>query len=187
MIFTYILGQTFGVIGACIAVARPQFKRKEQMMLCNVLVNTMSILNYTLIGRVGSAIFLCMVAIVQSFVSIWHERKKTAVGGFEAVLFFVLYVGLGFYGLISSEGFTWAVTAHNLTELLPIIGALMLMLSVFAKGEQRTRAFILANAATWIVYNAIVGATSIFSNIASFISTSIALWKNRDKIPAKKA
>ena len=42
MIFTYILGQTFGVIGACIAVARPQFKRKEQMMLCNVLVNIMS-------------------------------------------------------------------------------------------------------------------------------------------------
>ena len=182
MIFTYILGQTLGIIGACIAVARPQFKRKEQMMLCNVLVNTMSILNYTLIGRVGSAIFLCMVAIVQSFVSIRHERKETAVGGLEAVLFFVLYVGLGFYGLISSEGFTWAVTAHNLTELLPIIGALMLMLSVFAKGEQRTRAFILANAATWIVYNAIVGATSIFSNIASFISTSIALWKNRKNL-----
>lgn len=156
-------------------------------MLCNVLVNTMSILNYSLIGRIGSAIFLCMVAIVQSLVSIVHERKKSAVGGLEVLLFFALYMGLGFYGLISSEGFTWAVTSHNLTELLPIIGALMLMLSVFARGEQRTRVFILANAATWIVYNAIVGATSIFSNIASFISTSIALWKNRDKIPAKKA
>ncbi|MBQ7895522.1 MAG: YgjV family protein [Oscillospiraceae bacterium] len=170
------------MVGACISVLRPQFKRKEQMMLCNVLVNTMSILNYTLIGRVGSAIFLCMVAIVQSFVSIRHERKETAVGGFEAVLFFVLYVGLGFYGLISSEGFTWAVTGHNLLELLPIFGALMLMFSVFAKGEQRTRMFLLANAAAWIVYNILVGATSVFSSSASFISTSIALWKNRKNL-----
>lgn len=148
-------------------------------MLCNVLVNTMSILNYTLIGRVGSAIFLCMVAIVQSFVSIRHERKKTSAGIYEAILFFILYVGLGFYGLISSEGFTWAVTSHNLTELLPIIGALMLMFSVFAKGEQRTRLFLLANASAWIIYNIIVGATSVFSSSASFISTSIALWRNR--------
>jgi len=183
----YILGQTFGLIGACMSVLRPQCKKKEQIMLCNVFVNTMSILNYTFIGRVGSAIFLCMVAIVQSFVSIWHERKKTAVSSFEAALFFVLYVGLGFYGLISSDGFTWAVTAHNLTELLPIIGALMLMFSVFARGEQRTRMFLLANAAAWIIYNILVGATSVFSSSASFISTSIALWKNRDKIPAKKA
>lgn len=175
----YILGQTCGLIGACISVARPQFKKKEQMMFCNVLVNTMSILNYTLIGRVGSAIFLCMVAIVQSFVSIGHERQKTAVSTFETLLFFVLYVGLGFYGLISSDGFTWAFTAYNISELLPIFGALMLMFSVFAKGAQRTRIFLLANAATWIIYNIIVGATSVFSSGASFISTSIALWKNR--------
>jgi len=166
-------------MGACMSVLRPQCKKKEHMMLCNAFVNTMSILNYTFIGRLGSAIFLCMVAIVQSLVSIVHERKKSAVGGLEVLLFFALYMGLGFYGLICSEGFTWAVTSHNLTELLPIIGALMLMFSVFAKGEQRTRGFMLANAAAWILYNLIVGATSIFSNIASFISTSIALWRNR--------
>lgn len=156
-------------------------QKKEQIMFCNVLVNTMCILNYILIGRIGSAIFLCLTAIIQSLVSIVHERKHTTAGTFEMILFFVLYVGLGFFGLITSDDFTWAVTAHNLLEFLPIIGALTLMFSVFAKGEQKTRIFMLVNAAIWIVYNAIVGATSLFSNCASFTSTAIALWKNRKR------
>ena len=45
----------------------------------------------------------------------------------ETTLFFTLYVGFGFYGMITSEDFVWAINRHNLLELLPIIGALMLL------------------------------------------------------------
>lgn len=177
----YILGQICGLIGTVITIATPQFRKKEQMLLCNALVNTMSTLNFTLIGQTGSAVFLCLIAIVQSFVSIWHERKDTKVSNLESILFFFLYVGFGLFGMLSAEGFVLEVSWKNALELLPIIGALMAMMAVFARGEQKTRFFLLLNGASWVVYTAIIGATTFFSCTASVISSVIALWKYRDK------
>ena len=173
----YIIGQLCGIIATIITLVQPQFRRKNQILLCTMLNNAMNGLNFLLIGQAGSAVFLCLVAIVQSLVSLWHERRKTAVFSPETILFFFLYVGFGFYGMISSDGFVWAVNQQNLLELLPIIGAVMLMLSVFAKGEQRTRMFLLLNGAVWAVYTAAIGATAFFSATASMISSAIALWK----------
>lgn len=175
----YILGQFFGIVGAIITIATPQLRRKEQMLLSNALVNTMSTLNFFLIGQKGSAVFLCLVAIAQCFVSIHHEKKQTDVTMGENILFFFLYVGLGFFGMVTSENFVLALTADFFLELLPIVGALMLMLSVFAKGEQKTRLYLLCNATTWAVYSAIVGATTFFTSCAAMISTVLALWKYR--------
>ena len=175
----YIIGQLCGIIATIITLVQPQFRRKNQILLCTMLNNAMNGLNFLLIGQAGSAVFLCLVAIVQSLVSLWHERRKTAVSSLETILFFVLYVGFGFYGMIFSEGFLWAINLHNLLELLPIIGAVMLMLSVFARGEQRTRIFLFLNGAVWAVYTAAIGATAFFSAAASMISSAIALWKYR--------
>ena len=175
----YVLGQACGVVGTVITLLQPQFRRKEHILICTMLNNAMNGLNFLLIGQTGSAVFLCLVAIVQSMISMRHERQKTVVSYSETILFFLLYVGFGFYGMISTEGFVWAINMQNLIELLPIVGALMLMLSVFAKSEQRTRVFLLLNGASWAVYSAIIGATAFFSATASMISAAIALWKYR--------
>lgn len=175
----YILGQLCGLVGTAFTIARPQLRKKEQMLVCNILVNTMSALNYRLIGRSGPAVFLCSVAIVQSFVSIVHEKRKTSPAPWEAVLFLLLYMGFGFYGMLSSEGFASGEPLLRLLELLPVLGALMLMLSVFAKGEQRTRLFLVFNGAAWVIYGAAAQATSFFSSLASTISALIALLTHR--------
>ena len=177
----YILGQFCGVIGAIITIIQPQFRKKEQILICCALVNTMSALNYALIGQAASAALLCVVAVLQSFVSLWHDRRGTQVSSFESILFFFLYVGFGLFGMITSKGFVWGLNRANALQLLPIIGALMLMLSVFAKGEQKTRMFLLFNGAIWSVYTAVIRATSFFTCAAAMISSAIALWKHRKK------
>lgn len=175
----YLLGQFCGVVGTVITILQPQFRKKEQILICCILVNGMCALNYSLIGQTGSAVFLCLVAMAQSVVSIWHERRGSQVSTVETVLFFLLYLGLGFYGMLASEGFVWAVNRHNLLELLPIIGALMLMLSVFAGGEQKTRLFLLLNGAAWGVYTAAIGAAAFLTAVAAMVSSGAALWKYR--------
>jgi len=177
----YLLGQVCGVIGTFITIIQPQFRSKLQILVCGILVNMMSCLNFALIGQTGSVVFLCLIAIVQSCISIWHEKHNTKVSSFESILFFFLYVGFGLFGMISAEGFMWEVSWKNALELLPIIGALMAMLSVFAKGEQKPRVFLLLNGAAWVAYTAIIGATTFFTNVASLISTMIALWKYHKK------
>ena len=126
-----------------------------------------------------SAFYLCMVGVLQATVAIVHEKRNTPVKTLESMLFLVLYTGCGLYGIVSAEGFVWALNLHNAIELIPIVGALMLMLSVFSKGEQRTRAFLFLNGACWAVYSAITGAAVFFTAVATMISTAIALLKYR--------
>ena len=175
----YILGQVLGLIGTAVTIATPQFRTKIQMLLCNAFVNVLNALSFAMVGQAGSAVYLCLIAVVQSFVSVRHERKRSAASIWETLLFFVLYAGFGFYGMVSSDGFVWAITVHNLLELLPIVGAVMLMFSVFAKGEQKTRAFLLLNGAAWLIYTAAIGSTVFFTSAASIASIVFALWKYR--------
>ena len=90
-------------------------------------------------------------------------------------------MGFGVFGVITAAGFEGALNRQNLLEILPIVGALMMMFSVFARGEQKTRMFLLFNGAIWMVYTAIVGATTFVTTAASAASNLIALWKYRKK------
>ena len=175
----YVIGQLCGLLGTIITIVQPQFKKKVQILVCCILVNGLNALNFTFLGQTGSAVFLCLVAIAQSLVSIRHERRETEVSTPESILFFILYVAFGFYGTISAEGFVWVLNGRNLLELMPIIGALMLMLSVFAKGEQKARLFLFLNGAAWCVYTAVIGSVVFFTTVAAMLSSLIALWKFR--------
>lgn len=175
----YYIGQICGLIGTGITILQPQFRKKVQILICAVLVNALNAMNFAMIGQTGSSVILCLVAVVQSFVAIRHEYRNTAVSTGENILFFILYAGLGFYGMVSAPGFVWEISWKNTLELLPIIGALMLMFSIFAKGEQKTRLFLLLNSAFWLVYMGIIGAAAFFSGIVSMVSAGIALWKYR--------
>ena len=81
---------------------------------------------------------------------------------------------------------TWAkVTAFILVivmtavTILSAIGAVLMMLSVFARGEQTTRKFLLSNALVWTVYTAIIGSTVFFAQVGAVIADCLALYKYR--------
>lgn len=177
----YIIGQILGIGSTVCTIILPFFKKKWQILTANILVNLLISLNFILIGKVGSAAFLCMVAIVQSIVSMLHDKKGTPISLVEKVLFLILYVGFGFFGIFTAPGFVPELNTQNLLELMPIVGALMLMFSVFSKSEQTMRKFLLANATIWTIYTAIVGSTAFFTDLFCMISTTSALIKYRRK------
>ena len=176
---SYIIGQILGLLSTVCTIILPFFKKKWQLMAANIAVNLLICLNMLLIGQIGSAAFLCLVAVIQSAVSMVHSNKGTKAGIGETVLFTLLYLGAGFFGLFTSPEFVWAINTYNLIELMPIIGALLLMVSVFAPDEQSTRKWLLGNALIWTVYTAIVGSTAFFTDLVCVISTSTALYKYR--------
>ena len=178
---SYIIGQALGLLSTVCTIILPFFRKKWQILTLNIMVNLLIALNFILIGQFGSAAFLCMVAVVQSIVSINHSRKGTKVTLWETLLFTALYVGFGLFGIVSAPDFVPALNFTNLLELMPIAGALMLMVSVFAPDEQTTRKWLLANAITWTMYTAIVGSTAFFTDLVAAISTASALWKYRKK------
>ena len=178
---TYLIGQAMGLASTVCTIILPFFKKKWQILALNIAVNLLLTLNFLLIGQFGSAMFLCLVAVVQSGISIVHNVKNTKVSLAETILFTILYVGFGVFGILTAPGFVPELNFTNLLEILPIIGALMLMISVFAPDEQTTRKFLLANALIWTIYTAIVGSTAFFTDLVAAISTASALWKYRKK------
>ena len=177
----YIIGQALGLMSTVCTIILPFLKKKWQILSANIAVNLLICLNMLLIGQFGSAAFLCLVAVVQSIVSIGHNTKGTKVSLPETIIFTILYVGFGFLGIFTAPDFVWAINAKNLIELMPIIGALLLMVSVFAPDEQTTRKWLLGNAIIWTVYTAIVGSTAFFTDLVCVFSTSMALYKYRKK------
>lgn len=177
----YIIGQFFGLMTIVCSLVMPFLKRKWQLLCANMAINLLTILNLTLIGQFGSANFLCLVAIVQSLIALPRAQRKAEPGKAETILFTVLYVGFGFFGILSAPGFVPAVNYRNLLELLPILGALAQMISVFVPDEQNTRKWLLCNAVVWLIYSAAVGSSVFFNDLLAVISTSSALYKYRKK------
>lgn len=177
----YLIGQFCGLLTILCSLVMPFLKRKWQLLVANMTINLLTILNLSLIGQFGSANFLCLVAIVQSLIALPRAEKRSEPGKTETVLFTVLYLGFGFFGIFSAPGFVPAVNLQNLLELLPIMGALAQMISVFVPDEQTTRKWLLCNAVVWLIYSASVGSTVVFNDMLAVASTSMALYKYRKK------
>ena len=177
----YYIGQFFGLLTIVCSLIMPFLKKKWQLLWANIAINLLVILNMALIGQFGSAIFLCLVAIVQSAIALPRTKTGKAPGTPETVLFTVLYVSFGFLGIVTAPNFTWAMNYRNLLELLPILGALSQMISVFVRDEQDTRKWLLCNAVFWVIYSAAVGSSVVFNDILAVISTSTALYKYRKR------
>lgn len=177
----YIFGQFLGIVATVVTVVIPMFRKKWQMLAATITANLLMALNFLLIGQIGSAIFLYFVAIVQSVISMGHTVKGTKVAAGEQMLFFVLYVGFGIFGIVTAPGFVMELSFENLLELLPIAGSAMLTFSIFARSEQTTRKFLLVNAAIWAVYTAIVGSTTFFAEFFAAVTTAVSLYKYRNR------
>lgn len=177
----YWIGQGFGVLSTITDVSLPLFKKKWQMLVANIAVNTFLLLNLLFLGQIGSGIFLFLVAMIQGAVNLVHTLRETPVRKWEYVVFFCLYVGLGFYGLFTAPGFVPAINGKNLLELLPIIGAVFSMLFVCTRQEQKARRYLLVCSCLWTIYHAIILSTSFFGSFFGVVTCVIAMIRDRKK------
>ena len=177
----YWIGQGFGILAMICELMMPQFKHKWQMLVVNIFINSFLGLNLLFLGRIGSGIFLFAVAVVQAIVNLIHTLREKPPKKWEYALFFLLYVGLGFYGFFTSPTYVPGINGRNLLELLPISGAVFSMLFVSTREERKARYFLLACNMHWTVYHAIIGSTSVLGAICSSVSCTIAIIRNRKK------
>ena len=165
----YYIGQALGLLGTLCCLILPFMKQKWQMLALTALVNVFCALNLVLIGEVGSVIFIYVVAVVQTLVALWHLKKDTAVTKAENVLFLVLYVFCG------------ALDLRTFLDVIPIVGAVFLMLATFQRDVQKTRVLLVFNSITFMAYYALVGSTSVFSTLVTLTSTLLAMYHYRQK------
>lgn len=165
---SYYIAQFFGLLVTAGVIITQQMKKKKQMLIVSVFVNIFSAANILLLDGFNSGVIVCLVAVLQLAVSVWHEFKGTQSGTVEKIIFLILYAGGGIIGIKAP------------IDLLSTFAALFYMLAVFQKKEQHIRLFLLANLSTWTVYHAILGSTAVFAQIAGIVSSLIALYRYRN-------
>ncbi len=164
----YYIAQFFGLLVTAGVIITLQLKKKKQMLVVSVIVNALSAANILLLDGFNSGVMVCLVAVLQLFMSIWHEKKNTESGLVEKIVFLVLYVAGGLMGY------------NTPLDLLSTAAAVFYMLAVFQKKEQNIRLMLLANLSIWTVYHSILGSTAVFAQIAGIISSLIALYRYRN-------
>ena len=120
----YLIGQILGLLPTVCCIIGPFWKKKWQMMVNSAAANLMVALNFFMIGEFGPAVIINLVAVAQTLLAVLHCVKGTQSGKIEKMVFFVLYVGSGF------------LTYQKPLDLMPILAAVLFMLSVFQKKEQ---------------------------------------------------
>lgn len=177
----YIIGQAFGLLASGISVLNPVYRKKWMMLLNNLFTNLFYGLNLVFLGEIGSGIFLFAVAVLQAAINLFHSLRGKEAKLPEKLIFLALYVGLGFYGLVTSPDFVPGINLQNLIELLPIIGAVFSMSFVFAPKEQTARKFLICCDSTWAIYYIIIGSTGIVGSLLSITLCLISLYRYRQK------
>jgi len=177
----YWIGQAFGIFATIAGVSVPVFKKKWQMLVMSLANNVFGALNLVFLNAIGSGIFLFAVAAVQAVVNIGHARRNTSSKAFEKILFVILYLGLGFYGLFTGPNYVPGVNAQNMIELLPIIAAVMNMCFVFSPGEKQARIFFVLCNGLWMCYYIIIGSSAVLGSVISVGTGLFALYQNREK------
>ncbi|MBR4859593.1 MAG: YgjV family protein [Clostridia bacterium] len=165
----YYAAQFLGILVTLAVILTLQMKKKKQMLFVSVLSNVFSAANILLLDGFNSGVVVCLVAVCQLFVSLWHEYKGTQSGTAEKVIFLILYAAGGLLGYKIP------------LDLLSTLAAVFYMLAVFQKKEQNIRLMLLANLSLWTIYHSVLGSTAVFAQIAGIISSLIALYRFRNK------
>lgn len=164
----YILAQAFGICATISCFLVPMFKKKWQILTGAIFNNLFIGLNFILLGETVSGL-MSLFGIVQCLLGIYHVIREKPVPIAETVIFTIVGITMSLGGLTKLIG------------VLPLIAVVSYNISVFVRNEQTIRKFLLLNAGAWVLYDALIMATSFFGHAIGFTSTALALWRYRDK------
>ena len=181
----YWIGQGFGLLATVTDIIMPLFPKKWQMLVANFFVNAFLMLNLVFLEEIGSGIFLFVVAMVQAAINLLHTLRNTQNSKLETVVFLVLYVGLGFYGLFTGPNYVPGLNWNNLLELLPIIGAVFSMSFIFCRDVRKARVLLVCTTVVWTVYHSLIGSTAFLGSFFGVVTGVIAIIKHRKQPEAK--
>lgn len=161
----FYIAQGIGIIIAVIAIASVQLKNLRKILICQIVVNTLSALNYTLLGGLSGA-GVNLFAIVQTIWIYLFNIKNKPFPMTSSIGCMVVYLAIS---LFSFSGFP---------TVLSCTAALLYALSVMQTDAKKYRVFCLFNSLVWIGYDVYTCAyTTIFTHGFLVISILTAMYR----------
>lgn len=163
---TYIIAQVVGVVNTVLAVVAGQVKKKTAALILQVVMNSLMMMTEILLGA-WSAVPVCVVAIAVSLIIYYYQNRERRIPkwvlGIAAAAFLLLtlptYPGVTelIKGEISAAGFGEKLAetgwVGGLAELLPVIGAMVLLWGLGSRSTTVYRIALLINGVIWLLHD----------------------------------
>ncbi len=158
------------VIAAMVfALAAVAMKKSWQIFLLSAIANLLTCSSFFVLGGAVSGMAISLVGGLQCVVAAVYAFRDKNFPLFMKIIFFGLYFVFGISNI--KEGY----------DVLPFIASMLCMMAIFQKHPQRIRLLNSFNAATWIVYNYIVGSTALYSQLLFFTMNIVTLFTYKKK------
>lgn len=150
-------------ISSLISVITMQFKDKRKILIEMILVNFVSLFSFLILKKY-SAIVVCLIAIVQTYIKFKFDQKNKKVPVTIQVILIIISILSGF------------LTFKTWFDILPVASLVFYTLSVLQSKEKNFRLYTLGKVCGWIVYDFYAKAyTGFVFYVCILISTIIAL------------
>lgn len=150
-------------ISSLISVITMQFKDKRKILIGMILVNIVALLSFLILKKY-SAIVVCLIAIVQTYIKYKYDQKNKNVPIIIQVILIIISI---LSGILTFK--TWF-------DILPVASLVFYTLSVLQSKEKNFRLYTLGKVCGWIIYDFYAKAyTGFIFYICILISTIIAI------------
>ena len=159
------VAQFFGVLVIISNVIAMQMKKKKQIIICYVLANLFSSINFYLLNSYSGAI-ICLFAIFQTFINNYFEKNEKDVPKVLIVLYIIISILLG------------SITFNNYIDIMPIVCSILYTIIILQKKEANIRKIALINIIIWVVYDILCRAYPLaISDLITTASTIIGIYR----------
>lgn len=146
-----LLAQLIGIVAMGFNIISYQFKRKRNVLLCQMVGGALFAVNMFMLDAV-SGFILNVLAAIRAVVYICAEKYSWNVKRINTV-FIALFI-LSYVSVFTV--FDVAVTpAHLVVELLPVIGMVALTIGFSKHDAKSIRLYGSISSPSWLVYNCI--------------------------------
>ena len=164
-----MLEKIFAIAAMLFALVAVAMKKSWQIFALSAVANLLTCSSFFVLGGAVSGMAISLVGGVQCIVATIYASKGKSFPIYMKIVFFVLYAVFGISNI------------KAMYDILPFIASMLCMTAIFQKHPQRIRLLNSLNAATWIVYNYIVGSTALYSQIIFFLMNIITMFTYRNK------
>ncbi len=161
----FLLAQILGFFAMSTNIIAVQLKTKKQILFTIVVGNILFVISYFLLGAYAGALISGINAI-EAIINTKLEEKGKPIPKVLIGLYFIIAITIG------------AITFNSFMDILPVLAAILFILTLIQPKEKNIRLLLLGNNISWLVYDFLAKAYAAgFSDLFVIASTVIALYR----------
>ena len=169
-----VVALIFGLIAVILYVVTLISTNKKTILVFLILSNIFYGLQYLMLNAY-SGVYVCLIAILRTFVYLKYEKANVKINTFPIVVFVCLTI---FSGILSYTG---------VISLLPIIGTCIYTVYLSGDDIRKFKYACLLSSFSWLLYNIFVKAyAGIISSTVEIITVIYSLTKLKSNRFTKK-